>query len=253
MVSRLISDLSRASLSASCFLLWDICITLDQEVEYIWSKPSRSWIKWAFLFARYFSLFTQISHRLIEFRVTYHPSFVLAHKSVLRVWFGIQVLLVFMIMIGAEIVMMARVYAIYNKNKHVGIGFIFLLLAESTTVAVGFGITFPRTDDGIRANDLIKHSSRSFVYFGIVVLISQVIILVLSVVRYITGRWARARIIQLMFRDGTIAFCVLLVVTGSLLFFLFEDLPYSATCSAWMVSFISSIVSDFVRIHHQVL
>ncbi|KAG7098623.1 hypothetical protein E1B28_000545 [Marasmius oreades] len=239
MVSRLISDLSRSSLSASCFLLWDICITFDREVEYIWSKPSNSWTKWAFLFVRYFSLLTQFCFRAIEFHIIYDPSFTIAHKSALQIWFGLQVVPVFLIMLGAEIVMMARVYALYNKHRWVGVGFLLILFAEVTAVAIGLGLTFPRND--IHSFDLITHSSQSFVYFSIAALLSQVIILILSIIRYVRGRWGRARIIQLMIRDGTIAFCVLVVETGSLLLFILKDLPYSATDSAWMISCIASV------------
>ncbi|KAJ4483349.1 hypothetical protein J3R30DRAFT_3447784 [Lentinula aciculospora] len=51
--SRLVIDLESSTAAASFFLAWEILITLDDEVELIWSKPGHSWIKWAFLLARY--------------------------------------------------------------------------------------------------------------------------------------------------------------------------------------------------------
>ncbi|KAJ8076502.1 hypothetical protein PM082_000925 [Marasmius tenuissimus] len=241
MPNRLVADLSRASLSALCFLVWDICITFDEEVEYIWTKPPSSWIKWSFFFARYFTLLTQICNRTVEFAVIYDDSFAPAHQMVLRVWLGLQVLLGFLIMTGAEIVMMARVYALYNKHKWVGLGFITLLLVEVATVTTGVAVNFPRREALFKPDDITNHASRSFVYFGITTLVSQVIILVLSIVRYVRGQWGRARIIQLMLRDGTIAFCVLFVVTGTLLLHVALDFPYASTNYSFMLTFISII------------
>ncbi|ESK97107.1 hypothetical protein Moror_6328 [Moniliophthora roreri MCA 2997] len=104
-VTRLVRDLNAAAGAALVFLVWDILITLDEEIEYIWSKPWTSWIKWSFLFARYFSLFTQICNRTIEWMVIYSVSL---YGPSIRIWFGTQVMLAFLIMTGAEVVMMAR-------------------------------------------------------------------------------------------------------------------------------------------------
>ncbi|KAK7053328.1 hypothetical protein VNI00_003954 [Paramarasmius palmivorus] len=77
-------------------------------------------------------------------------------------------------MTGAEIVMMARVYALYNKNKWVAYGFITLLLVELTATVCGIAVTFPKADTFI-SDDLVKHTPRSMAYFGYALLRVQVI------------------------------------------------------------------------------
>ncbi|KAF5393261.1 hypothetical protein D9757_000627 [Collybiopsis confluens] len=106
MPERLIRDLEAASGAALFFLAWDILITMDDEVELIWSKPWTSWIKWAFLIARYFSLGLSLAGRSVELLTTYSTTSL--HTKALRVWFGLQGLPAFTIIAGAEMIMMAR-------------------------------------------------------------------------------------------------------------------------------------------------
>ncbi len=88
------------------------------------SKPRNSWIKWAFLFARYFPLLAGLCvryplaiilqltkchscGRVIDSIVLYrHP--IPIPLNALRTWYICQVLILHLMMLGAEIVMMAR-------------------------------------------------------------------------------------------------------------------------------------------------
>ncbi|EEB99869.1 hypothetical protein MPER_00339, partial [Moniliophthora perniciosa FA553] len=49
-----------SAISALCFLLYDICLTFDDEVDIFWQK---NWtlMKFNFFFIRYFPLLAQIS------------------------------------------------------------------------------------------------------------------------------------------------------------------------------------------------
>ncbi|KDQ50251.1 hypothetical protein JAAARDRAFT_211842 [Jaapia argillacea MUCL 33604] len=49
-----------SAVSSIVFLVWDIVITLDEEVEFIWQQPCMSPTKWLFLFARYSSVVMQM-------------------------------------------------------------------------------------------------------------------------------------------------------------------------------------------------
>jgi len=50
-------------------LLYEYSITLDYEVELIWEKPNKSFIKWLFLFIHYFALVSQVSTQIVTYRV----------------------------------------------------------------------------------------------------------------------------------------------------------------------------------------
>ncbi|KAJ4002112.1 hypothetical protein F5050DRAFT_1719826 [Lentinula boryana] len=184
------------------------------------SKPRHSWIKWAFLLARYGALSLLLAGRVLELIVTYSTMHL--NTNSIRVWFALQGLLAFSIMAGAEIVMMARVYALYNRNKMVGYGFIILMLAEVFTALLGFG---------------------SFEYFSISTLVSQIVVVLLSVARYRymyrRGHWEGTRIIKLMFRDGTLAFLVFFLLSLLMAVYHILQEPFAPSEYVWSISVIS--------------
>ncbi|KAJ4498055.1 hypothetical protein C8R41DRAFT_819157 [Lentinula lateritia] len=237
--SRLITDLESSTGAAFFFLVWEILITLDDEVDLIWSKPRRSWIKWAFLLARYGALSLLFAGRVIELIVTYSTMHL--HTNSLRIWFALQGLLAFSIMAGAEIVMIARVHALYNQNKWVKYGFIALMLAEVFAAFLGIGLTFP--SPSFNPSMIITTTPGSFEYFSISTLVSQTVLVVMSVARYRymykRGHWEGMRIIKLMLRDGTLAFVVFFLL--SLLMALYHILqePFAPSEYVWSISIIS--------------
>ncbi|KAJ3977589.1 hypothetical protein EV361DRAFT_877884 [Lentinula raphanica] len=237
--SRLIIDLESSTAAALIFLTWEILITLDDEVEFIWSKPRHSWIKWAFLFARYGALSLLLAGRVLEGIVTYSTMHL--DTNGIRLWFAFQGLLAFSIMAGAEIVMMVRVYALYNRNKWVRYGFITLMLAELFTALLGFGLTFP--PPSFNPQLIITTTPGSFEYFSISTMISQLVIVVLSVARYrymyTHGHWEGTRIIRLMFRDGTLAFFVFFLLSLLMAVYHILQQPFAPTEFVWSISIIS--------------
>ncbi|KAJ3988534.1 hypothetical protein F5890DRAFT_1491248 [Lentinula detonsa] len=237
--SRLVIDLESSTGAAFCFLAWEILITLDDEVELIWSKPRHSWIKWAFLLARYGALSLLLAGRVLELIVTYSTMHL--NTNSIRIWFALQGLLAFSIMAGAEIVMMARVYALYNRNKLVGYGFITLMLAEVFTALLGFGLTFP--PPSFDPQLIITTTPGSFEYFSISTLVSQIVVVLLSVARYRymyrRGHWEGTRIIKLMFRDGTLAFLVFFLLSLLMAVYHILQEPFAPSEYVWSISIIS--------------
>ncbi|KAK0460995.1 uncharacterized protein EV420DRAFT_1529590 [Desarmillaria tabescens] len=236
-VTRLTVDLNMGSASAIAFLLWELAITFDREVDFIWPKPRTSWIKWAFLFARYFPLLAGTCGRVIDSLVLYKDPIPISLNA-LRIWYICQVLVLYLMMLGAEIVMMARVYALYNRNRYIGGVFLLLLVGESTSVIVGLALNLPSKN--FDSGDLITTSSDSYIYFGVSAMISQVVILAFSIYRYIRGDWRGVPLVSLMIRDGTLAFGVLFFVSCLLVIYTAMDLTYSTPTSAWLINFISA-------------
>ncbi|KAE9411415.1 hypothetical protein BT96DRAFT_1011235 [Gymnopus androsaceus JB14] len=238
--NRLIRDLESSSGSAFFFLAWEILITLDDEVELIWSKPWNSWIKWAFLVGRYFSLLLLFADQVVRLVITY--STINLHDNVLRIWFALQGLIAFSIMEGAEICLMARIYALYNKNKWVGYGFMVLLSAEALTAFLGIGLTFPRPPFDPQV--IITQTPGSFDYFSIATLVSQTILLALSMARYRflykQGYWGGTRILHLMSRDGTLAFAIFFMLSLLMLIYHVLHEPFAPDEYTWSIGLIST-------------
>ncbi|KAJ3503233.1 hypothetical protein NLJ89_g8527 [Agrocybe chaxingu] len=203
--------LASGQIASLAFLVYEICLTFDDEVNVIWSKPNRSWIKWQFLFTRYFALSIQVINRGIDSAVASHMNMV---STDLKNWYMCQVIVGSILMSAVEAVLMARVYALYNKNVWIFFVFVIMILAEIVTVILG--IVLNRPGDEFRASNILLRSPTSFTYFGIGAIASQITILGLTLLKYkaaVQGGWSKAPIMMLMVRDGTAAFFILLVVT----------------------------------------
>ncbi|KAF8893818.1 hypothetical protein BD779DRAFT_953011 [Infundibulicybe gibba] len=227
--------LHESSCAALCFSLWEWLITLDDEVEFIWSKPSGAWIKWAFIFARYFPLAVQMCGICISIAILHHSPM---STFALRGWYVSQVLVAAAAVTCVEVVMMARVYALYNRRRWIGLLLASLLLIETTIILIGVLITLPRN---FCPGDLAAQIPASFIYFGISAIISQLTILGLSLFRYTRGQWSRAPVVSLMMRDGSFSFGVLSVFLLILIVYTIKNVPYAVAGYAWLMSAVSSI------------
>ncbi|KAH9057068.1 hypothetical protein EDB83DRAFT_2316045 [Lactarius deliciosus] len=58
-------------IAALAFLVWDILITLDQEVEPVWTKPNKFYTKWLFFFVCYFAVAIQIAMLFVGTQIAF--------------------------------------------------------------------------------------------------------------------------------------------------------------------------------------
>ncbi|KAJ7703121.1 hypothetical protein B0H17DRAFT_89113 [Mycena rosella] len=196
-------DLDKTAIAALVFLVWENLITLDDEVEYIWPKPRTAWVKSVFLFLRYFPLAVQLCNRILDEKVIQqaHLSY-----SALRAWYISQAVVAYLGMTGVEFVMMVRVYALYHNSRWIGWGLGCVLLAETIAVIAGIFITLPGVH--FEPQLLLTKVPHSFAYLGISALVSQAIILGLTLHRFLQGQWAGTSLGNLLIRDGSIVYFI---------------------------------------------
>ncbi|KAF7428614.1 hypothetical protein PC9H_007841 [Pleurotus ostreatus] len=197
--SELVRNLVRVNGAALFVQVWEWAITLDDEVEYIWSKPKSSWVKWVFLFLRYFTFVAQFVNRSVDMAVLY--DFPL-RPSAIKVYYIVGVVVAQLAMAGVETVMMVRVYALYGRSKYVKFSFIFLLFAGFATMIVGLVLNIP--EDNFKPTSIMISAPASFAYFGVAALVSQVAILALSAMRWRPG--SSAPVMRMFMFDGMLAF-----------------------------------------------
>ncbi|KAJ7045591.1 hypothetical protein C8F04DRAFT_1065396 [Mycena alexandri] len=246
-------DLHKTSIAALVFLVWhglifpprntysystyrENLITLDDEVAHIWSKPWNAWIKTVFLFLRYFPLAVQLCNRIISEMVEQHKHL---DFSALRAWYISQVVIAHLAMTGVEIVMMARVYALFRNNPWIGCGLILLWLAETLVVLLGLFLTLP--DVHFEPALMITSAPRSFVYLAVAALVSQATILGLTLVRFLQGQWGGTSLGHLLIREGTVAYFTFFVSTMAAAIYSARGLPVGMTEYAWYLSIISTV------------
>ncbi|EDR11583.1 uncharacterized protein LACBIDRAFT_293173 [Laccaria bicolor S238N-H82] len=216
-------------LGSLVFLLYEIVITFDDEVNLIWS---------------YFALAAQLANRSIESAIR---SNLYLDTELLRDWFSCQVVVATILMIAVELVLMARVYALYKKSMCIGGVLLVLLLGEVLTVLIGIAMTAPGKD--FEAKNLLVNSPSAYTSFGIAAAITQFTILVLTLVKYRTavkGGWGNAPIMFVMVRDGIVAFVILLVVTMMTIIVTMLPNEYAPVGNSWFLSIVACAGSRLI-------
>ncbi|KDQ52716.1 hypothetical protein JAAARDRAFT_474791 [Jaapia argillacea MUCL 33604] len=122
-----------SSLSSIAFLVWDIMVTFDEEVAYIWPQPKRSPSKWLFLFTRYFSLACQIA--LFARSIGIFETSNSIPRGCIS-WLVFQSISAQAMMTSVELILMIRVYALYAGSRHIRMFIVALF-------GFGFSITIP--------------------------------------------------------------------------------------------------------------
>ncbi|KAF7375892.1 hypothetical protein MSAN_00003600 [Mycena sanguinolenta] len=202
-----------SSLGALTFLLYDIIITLDDEIKFMCRKPwTRT--KFIYLFIRYIPLCIQISTLLLgspELTPQFH--FISHDCFIWEVYQGVGTVLVF----GAvDYVLILRVYALYHNNPTV-LRVVFVAFPlEVCGMCVGLGLSL----DGIKFDDLCLTTAvpATLIIYGGSTLLFQTFLFILTVIKFITAvreGWGDTPLVGLVMRDGTWAFFLLFAVVAA--------------------------------------
>ncbi|KAH7922079.1 hypothetical protein BV22DRAFT_683725 [Leucogyrophana mollusca] len=195
-----IDVVTASSASALSFLVWESCTTLDDEVEYIWSKSYTSPIKWLYLFTRYIGLGDLVAT----------PYF--GYRSALscRGWIVLQMGGLQAMVTLVEMILMLRVHALYNRDPRMRAFLILLILVATVIPATGMGLSASKTM--FSPSCAVMHIDNPLTFISYIYSITESILLILTVVKCVhTSRTTlrHAPVIVLMLRDGMLAFFAL--------------------------------------------
>ncbi|TFK74284.1 hypothetical protein BDN72DRAFT_80022 [Pluteus cervinus] len=235
---RVVREITDGKIASVSFLLWDVLITLDQEVEYIWSKPRNSWMKWQFFFTRYFAVAAQVTNRCIEGVIV---SGVYLDTDPLKRWFISEIFVGNLLMTAVEVVLMVRVYALYGKNRWIGALFCLMLIAEAIAMVVGVVRNLP--DGQFKEFNVLTTTPYSFIYYGIAACVTQIAILILTVIGYklaVRDGWGKVPIVTLMLRDGSAIFLILFLVLIFTTVATMCGTSYAPIGYSWFLSIVAS-------------
>ncbi|KAF8889115.1 hypothetical protein BD779DRAFT_419724 [Infundibulicybe gibba] len=124
-----------SSLVALVFLIWETLVTSSDEYKYIW-KHHWTPVKCIYLFCRYFSLAVQI----INYVITRGPiSRIPVAYTTCQTWFAFQATCTASLLCAVNVLLMLRVYALYNKDRRIAVFLANLLILDTiSTVAHGY-------------------------------------------------------------------------------------------------------------------
>ncbi|KAL1735445.1 hypothetical protein EV714DRAFT_200369 [Schizophyllum commune] len=248
---RLAVDINCAGAAALAILVWSVLlgrarrnaslisfcretlINIDQEVKHIWSRPNGAWLKWTYIFIRYFALAALTTDRAFNLAALYSRSL---PEHALRIWFICQPIVAHLCMLGVEGIMMARVYGLYRQERRILITFLVVLALDSIIVLVGILVTLP---DKMSRADFVRFSSKALSFFGISSFLTQILILTLMLVKYRRGRWRNVPLMSLVVRDGVLVFGVFAVYCAVMTIYPLLNFDFTAAAFPWLVASIS--------------
>ncbi|KDQ53231.1 hypothetical protein JAAARDRAFT_39611 [Jaapia argillacea MUCL 33604] len=129
------------SLSSLAFLIWDVCITFGDEVNYIWRQSNRSPIKWLFLFTRYVSVVGQMIFFLRTLGFFWTPP---TPRAICHPWFIAQSLWTAILIIAVELIIGIRVYALYQSSRWIRNLLLFVFACDFLVVFITFAVMIPK-------------------------------------------------------------------------------------------------------------
>ncbi|KAF9452727.1 hypothetical protein P691DRAFT_803449 [Macrolepiota fuliginosa MF-IS2] len=224
---------NRSSIAALAFLVWDILITFDDEVNYIWPR-SWNYTKCVYFFVRYVPVLVEMSILCIGteltplFHFTPHDCFI---------WQVYQAVAVTLIIMAVDTILILRVYALYNNSPVISNVLRCAFVAEIIGMIIGMVLAVP----DIRYNDvcLVTHVPKTLGLW-LVSLIFQTLLFSLTAYRFygtVKAGWGDVPLMSLLMQDGTWAFFLLfLIYLGYALLVIIPHHSSSGVLYGWLVA-----------------
>jgi len=206
-----------SAMAAWALLVWETCLTLDDEVEHIWRMPNR-FVKWLYYFIRYFGLASQTGCRIFIMWITYNNTATPLLCTVFRTTLAFTVQ---SLMTSMHLILMLRVFALYNRKRCIGVVLLSLLAGENITQVVSMVYTIPIITYNPTCH--IQRIPRFAATHGFATISTQSIVLGLTIFKHVVALragWGRTPLVSLMIRDGALAFIVISAVQLSATMFI---------------------------------
>lgn len=187
------------------WLTWDAMIHLDVEVEAIWRRP-RTWVKFIYFFIRY----TPIVHTLALVIALGHN-----HRypdSTCRGWIFYELIYMEVLTFAVEVILVMRLYALYNANKLVLWVILAAFMAEVAIMVVCLCIVLPGMT--FTPACLVAHTSGVFISYWASSLAFETFLFILTLVKFyhsVSCSFKEQSIIGIFLRDGIWAFALIFV------------------------------------------
>jgi len=200
-----------ASYGGLIFAACEIILTLKGEIKYIWTNPERfTIVRFLYLFSRYFALAAHITNSLLVTFVHHPPTH--TPERICRFLLIYRAVVAFVILGVLDIILMIRVYALYNRPISMALVFAFLLAFKAVSASVVTYMEVPR--QRFSPSCLVITKAQPGLYFFVVgELVLQSVIIGLTLSRHISaarGGWSTP-LVSLVSRQGSMVFAAITV------------------------------------------
>ncbi|TFK22093.1 hypothetical protein FA15DRAFT_51579 [Coprinopsis marcescibilis] len=224
-----------SAVASMVFLIYDIMLTMDDEVTFIWPIPW-SFTKLVYFFLRLFGGVADSVRSVLRTTLFLGtPPFTFT-ASECYIWAVYQALASTLLIASVDYILVMRVFALYPRGKFVRYGVALLYVAELVTVTIGFGFGVPQLvyDEYCTTID----APNTFTIASATPIAVQALLFFLTAYKFaqaVRNGWGDVPLLRLLMRDGTWAFfLIFLVLVGEGILFGFAPEAYTAVLYGWM-------------------
>ncbi|EMD34876.1 hypothetical protein CERSUDRAFT_125397 [Gelatoporia subvermispora B] len=199
----------RVAVAATAFIVWDTIIHLADEVEYIWRGP-RLWTTWCYAFVRHVPY-------LVQGTILYLTNTVSSGKTFsyeqCRGWIIYQFASVEAIIVVVELILIARVFAMYHGNRAIRVVTLAFYCMEIIGMTGILVVTVPNM--GFSNTCDVTSMPRVFACYWIFSLCFETFLFTLTLFKFFRSAacYLHDRSLLLMLvRDGTWAYTAIFAV-----------------------------------------
>ncbi|KAH8101972.1 hypothetical protein BXZ70DRAFT_87784 [Cristinia sonorae] len=208
---------SRASVAALAFSLWDALIYLSAEIEIIWSGKTSLWVRLTYAYMRYVPVLTLAALVSIITSVSSKVKFT---PIECQTWQIFQAVVMLSLMWVVDAILIIRLYALYRRSKLIlWMGIVVFVLEMSILI---YGSTATIMGMIVTPGCLVVWAPPTFWACWISPLSFQTIIIVFMAINFFrtTTRQRRGHVLlRTVFRDGSWAYVLIFFITISSSFF----------------------------------
>ncbi|KAF5349395.1 hypothetical protein D9758_015512 [Tetrapyrgos nigripes] len=205
---------NRSFVASLAFLLYDILLTLDEEIELIWIRRKWSLFKFLYFYIRYVPFILQLPLLLVGTEITPLLHFTSKDCAIWQIYQGCLTIAVFA---PVDYILVARIYALFHSSPLVQIFVSVCYVASIIGMAVGLALAVPEVNF-----DEICHttsvSEKALINVGAEVTF-QTILFILTLYKFISmlreEGWVVVRavpLLRIVIKDGIWAFFLLFTV-----------------------------------------
>ncbi|KAH7909306.1 hypothetical protein BJ138DRAFT_1155553 [Hygrophoropsis aurantiaca] len=225
------------SIASLIFLAWDILVSLDDEVQYIWPKTRTAKFKWLYMVIRYGALGQQLFNQFVL-------GYMLNNETpprICRAWLLYAISTTQAMSTAVEFIIITRVYVLYNKSRLIALLLFVLVAAEISMMVINSVHTVPILQSSSRC--IFAKPPREIVYYSLTVLLTQSTLLALTVIKHTVSRrmgLGRTPLVSQLIRDGTVFYGIMFVLIFTTVTFSKVDKQISVVMFFWSTS-VSSV------------
>jgi len=228
---------NRSSIAALAFLVWDILITTDEEIKFVWPRPW-SYNKAIYFFIRYIPVMIEVSVLPIGTELT-PPFHFTPHDC--YIWEVYQAVAVSLVLAVVDMILILRVYALYHGNVVMRRIVPSFFLIEIVGMVVGLTMSLHK----VTFNDLclVTNAPRTLIIYAAAAILFQAMLFTVTIYKFILAvrdGWGDVALIVLLIRDGTWAFFLLFFgYTGHVVLYALHDGAYAGILYGWILTIFS--------------